>query len=39
MSNLVFAGDVLVMLREKEVLAVKLAVRGPALPGMFEQVA
>lgn len=35
---MVFAGDVLVMLREKEVLAAKLAIRGPPLPGMFEQV-
>ena len=33
-SNLVFAGDVLVMLRETEVLAVHLATRGPVLPGM-----
>ena len=37
-SNLVFAGDVLVMLQEKEVTAAKLAVRGPPLPGMFEAV-
>lgn len=34
-SNLVFAGDVLVMMREKEVLAVKLATRGVVLPGML----
>ena len=34
MSNLVFAGDVLVMLRQTEVLAVKLDVRGVVLPGM-----
>ena len=37
-SNLVFAGDVLVMLQEKEVTAAKLAVKGPPLPGMFEAV-
>jgi hypothetical protein len=34
-SNLVFAGDVLVMLRETEVLAVQLATRGVVLPGML----
>lgn len=34
-SNLVFAGDVLVMLRETEVLAVQLSTRGVVLPGMF----
>ncbi len=37
-SNIVFAGDVLIMLQEKEVTAAKLAVRGPPLPGMFEAV-
>ncbi len=37
-SNIVFAGNVLVMLQEKEVTAAKLAVRGPPLPGMFEAV-
>ncbi len=37
-SNIVFAGDVLVMLQEKEVIAAKLNVRGPLLPGMFEAV-
>lgn len=36
-SNLVFAGDVLVMLRETEVLAVQLCTRGVVLPGMFSQ--
>ncbi len=34
-SNIVFAGDVLVMLKETEVLAVKLAARGVVLPGML----
>jgi hypothetical protein len=37
-SNLVFAGDVLVMLRETEVLAVRLATRGAVLPGMLAPV-
>ncbi|CAL8467156.1 g6692 [Coccomyxa elongata] len=34
-ANLVFAGDVLVMMRETEVLAVKLTARGVVLPGML----
>ena len=34
-SNIVFAGDVLVMMKETEVLAVKLAARGVVLPGML----
>lgn len=34
-ANLVFAGDVLIMMREKEVLAVKLTARGVVLPGML----
>ncbi len=34
-ANLVFAGDVLVMMKETEVLAVKLTARGVVLPGML----
>ncbi|KAK9916371.1 hypothetical protein WJX75_001964 [Coccomyxa subellipsoidea] len=34
-SNIVFAGDVLVIMKETEVLAVKLTARGVVLPGML----
>ena len=34
-SNIVFAGDVLVIMKETEVLAVKLIARGVVLPGML----
>lgn len=34
-ANLVFAGDVLVMMKETQVLAVKLTARGVVLPGML----
>lgn len=37
-SNLVFAGEVLVMMKETHVLAVKLGTRGMPLPGMHAPV-
>lgn len=37
-SNFVFAGEVLVMMKETYVLAAKLATRGMPLPGMHAPV-